>query len=162
MGRGWERGLGVAAFVAAFFAVGYALFVGWIAGPWAGVLLVVGSSVGLVAVVAMVVWWRARRRRTGREALPPHRPMPAPVPTLGEDETIEVDVLAEVDGPFTACPECAFLGVRFPGIRDGLWPGGGETGGRFVCPRCGFQGIPIEFESGDAYAAFVRSLNERA
>lgn len=161
MGLGWERAL-LASWifaslsfggVAAFFAIA-----GGTIGAAVGALLLVGW----VPLVAFLAWWHVRARRLGREALPPHRPLPTPVAPPDEDAAIEVSVVAKLDGPVSACPECGYLGIRAPGIRDGLWPGGGETGGRFVCPRCDWQGIPVEFEDGDAYAAFVRGLNAPA
>jgi hypothetical protein len=84
-----------------------------------------------------------------------------PSPAVPRDPVgpVQASDLAELKPPFTACPDCGYLGVRAPGIRDGLWPGGGETGGRFVCPRCHYQGIPVEFGSGEEYVAFVRALH---
>jgi hypothetical protein len=88
--------------------------------------------------------------------------MPEPIADLDDAATDAVELLAQLDGPVSACPRCGYLGVRAPGVRDGLWPGGGETGARFVCPRCQYQGIPIEFDNGDDYAQWVRELHGEA
>lgn len=59
--------------------------------------------------------------------------------------------------PVTVCPECGFLGVRPPGLHDGVFAGGGELIG-VVCPRCAYRGLPLQFDDGDDYRAFVAGL----
>jgi hypothetical protein len=157
MARSWLVGLAAAAAIASAFTLVYVLFFTAVAGPAAGLSFLLVPSLGLVAIASSLVLWHARRRAAGKESLPPPRPLPAPVPPLDEGATSAAAGLAP---PFTACPDCGYLGIRYPGVREGVWLGGGETGGRFVCPRCHYQGIPIEFESGAQYAAFVRELNE--
>ena len=78
-----------------------------------------------------------------------------PVPVVPESEASALRV------PIEACPDCGFLGIRMPTIHDGLWPGGGETGARMVCPRCDWQGLPVSFREAASYAEFTRDLNER-
>lgn len=104
-------------------------------------------------VVFFLLYRRARRGTVdtpqGRE-----RPAPEPMPDLaGED-------LSGLREPVTACPECGFLGVRPPGIGDGVWAGGGELIG-VVCRRCDYRGIPLLFPTREEYVAFVRELKAR-
>ncbi|MFA5862206.1 MAG: hypothetical protein WDA16_10980 [Candidatus Thermoplasmatota archaeon] len=92
-----------------------------------------------------------RREWKAAESAPSHRRVPPPIGVPAED-------VSDIPTPITACPDCGYLGVRFLGIRDGVWPGGGETGARFVCPRCGFQGIPLQFDEAADYVEFLREL----
>lgn len=116
------------------------------------------ALVGIGAAQGLTLWayFRIARRVMHPEHVPavvhprPDRrpPVPAPAP---ED-------LEGVPEPTTACPDCGYLGVRMPELRDGLWPGGGELGGRIVCGRCGYQGVPVSFERREEYAAFLREM----
>ena len=113
------------------------------------------AIVGMTFPPALVVLLARRaRRQDGLGRLPPgegypepHAPMPVPA-------------LADLDGvpePVTACPNCAFLGIRPPRMQDGAWAGGGELLG-VACPRCGYLGVPVEFPRRADYRAFVASL----
>lgn len=155
MGRSWENALLVIwvgfAFVSVSLAIGLAAAGGWI----------LAAFTAAVALVPFALWRDVRRRRLGIVTLPERKPRnPVAVPT--PDALAELDVINKFDGPFSACPRCAFLGVRMAGLGDGLWPGGGETGGRFVCPRCDWQGLPVEFDDADAYGKFVEALRAEA
>lgn len=111
--------------------------------------LVGGLVLGLAGLAGVLAAARAGETTAPARAAnvpPPAGPLPA---------------LEDLDGlpfPLTACARCGYPAVRFPGIRDGVWPGGGETGARFVCPRCGFQGIPVEFEAREDYRDFLAQL----
>lgn len=103
----------------------------------------------LIGVTVLGALWRAHPDAavsTGPRVVP-QGPVPPPA---GED-------LAALREPVTACPDCGFVGLRMPGIRDGAWPGGGELV-KMVCPRCGYQGMPVEFATREEYARFLREL----
>lgn len=155
MAQSWERVLLVVLVV--FALVSVTLGVGLAsAGLW-----VEGFFSALLALVPFMLWRSVRRRRLGLDVLPDRPPRdPVAVPT--QDALAELDVITTLDGRFSACPRCAFLGLRMAGLGDGLWPGGGETGSRLVCPRCDFQGLPVEFDDADAYQKFVQALRAEA
>ncbi|HET6406159.1 MAG TPA: hypothetical protein VFH78_16090 [Candidatus Thermoplasmatota archaeon] len=93
---------------------------------------------------------------------PPERLAAGAEPRRRAVEPVPLPSAADADSlpkPITACPDCGFLGIRMPTIHDGLWPGGGETGGRFVCPRCDWQGLPVSFPTGSAYVGYVSDLH---
>lgn len=48
---------------------------------------------------------------------------------------------------------CGSLDLALPGIRDGVFPEGGELMAS-VCRRCGFQGAPLLFSDRDGYEQF--------
>lgn len=112
------------------------------------------AMVGLFFAPALLLLLARRARGQGGlgvlpddEGFPePHAPVPVPA---AED-------LEGVPEPVSACPNCAFLGIRPPGVQDGVWPGGGELVG-VVCPRCGYRGVPVEFPRREDYRAFVAS-----
>ena len=107
----------------------------------------------LATVLPVSIFWLLARRVTGREPVvdKPHAtPAPVHAPPEGED-------LAYVPEPVKACPECGFLGIRPPGVQDGVWPGGGELILQ-VCPRCDYRGLPLEFARREDYADFLRRL----
>ena len=113
------------------------------------------AMVGLLFPLALVVLLARRaRHQGGLGVLPAGEGYPeprAPVPVPAQDE------LSGVPEPVTACPNCGFLGVRPPGVQDGVWPGGGELMG-VVCPRCGYRGVPVEFPRREDYRAFLAEL----
>lgn len=78
------------------------------------------------------------------------RPPVAPVPDTE---------LADVPEPVTACPDCGFLGIRMLTLQDGMIPGGGELGDKMTCPRCGYQGLAIRFDTRADYGDFLRALS---
>lgn len=119
--------------------------------PVYGPFALLFSPIGLIM---LVIYWRVRRARLHPTPIDPtpRRDVRPPIPPV-DDEAI-----AAIPEPVTACPDCAFLGVRMPGIRDGLWPGGGELGDRIVCPRCGYQGLAVRFEKREDYGQFLRDL----
>jgi hypothetical protein len=116
-------------------------------GAWAIVGLLFAPAVLLLLV-------RRARGQGGLGELPegegyPQPASPMPVPALAD--------LEGVPEPVTACPNCAFLGIRAPGVQDGVWAGGGELVG-VVCPRCGYRGVPAEFPRREDYRSFVASF----
>lgn len=139
------------------------LFVGWmVLSPLAAVVgAVLGgprprhrvqwAAWGLVFWPAVVVL--AVRRARGEPPVPESamRPPPAPVPAPTDD------ALAHVPEPVSSCPACGFLGIRAPGVQDGVWPGGGELIDQ-VCPRCDYRGLPVVFSRREDYARYVRDL----
>lgn len=144
----YERLVLVAGIVAGlpflFFAVAY------------GPLALLG--IPFEAIVAVAIWRRLRRARLHPQSIdatprPDRRP-----PVLPVDDT----TLADVPEPVTACPDCGFLGIRMLGIRDGVWPGGGEIGDKMTCPRCGYQGLALRFDTRADYGEFLRDLHAGA
>lgn len=114
----------------------------------------------LVWPVALVLAYRRLRGRSAEGDAPGGAPGSAggaerarPVPVQPAD----ADDLGDVPLPVHACPSCGFLGIRPPGVQDGVWPGGGELIFQ-VCPRCAYRGMPIEFHSREAYGRFLREL----
>lgn len=123
-----------------FLAVGY--------GPFA--LL----GIPLEAIVAFVIYRRLRRARLDPQPIdttprPDRRPPVAPV---------SEEAIAALPEPVTACPDCAYIGIRTPELRDGVVPGGGEIGDKIVCPRCGYQGLAVRFDKREDYGEFLRDL----
>lgn len=116
-------------------------------------------------VILFVLYRRARgltpdgepRFTTGAPSPPPRRlrVQPPPVPVPSEED------LRDVPEPVSACPDCGFLGIRSPGVQDGVWPGGGELVFQ-VCPRCQFRGQPVVFRRREDYNRFVAELAEHA
>lgn len=119
--------------------------------PWAAPLVLLVFALGSALPLAfLLVGWRLAHPRPEPPATP-RAVSPVPVVPASDAAVLRV--------PIDACPDCGFLGIRMPTIHDGLWPGGGETGARMVCPRCDWQGLPASFTSPEAYAEFTRDLN---
>lgn len=97
---------------------------------------------------------RTADNQTPLEAAAPPEPRVRPVPPVSPAGS---DDLSGVPEPVKACPDCGFLGIRPPGIQDGVWPGGGELIFQ-VCPRCDYRGLPVEFQRREEYGAFLRDL----
>lgn len=121
---------------------------------WTGGLTRSGfwTMVVVVAAVALVVWAAVVR---------PARKMGLASPALQVAERVErpVPVPGVVVGPVTACMRCGSRDLATPGMRDGVWLGGGEL--QFlVCRNCNSRAPPLEFERGEDYVAFVKELNE--
>lgn len=109
---------------------------------------------GICFLLPFALAWLVARRGRGADVDGPKgmpRAAPEPVPTPGEAD------VAGLRAPFSACPDCGFLGVRPPGVQDGVWPGGGELVA-MVCPRCDFRGLPVYFDGGDEYREYVADL----
>lgn len=123
--------------------------------PWAWAL---AALILLAEGIVLMAHIRISRRVLSPEHVPvdvaPRSSRQPPMPAVQP-----VD-LADVPEPVTACPDCGFLGIRMPGIGDRLWPGGGETGSRIVCPRCDYQGIAVSFDTRTEYGEFLRALEE--
>lgn len=69
--------------------------------------------------------------------------------------------LAELEGipePVTACADCGFLGVHPAQLEDGGIPGTSDLMSERVCPRCGYQGLPIELPTREDYVEYLREL----
>lgn len=81
------------------------------------------------------------------------RPRPMPVVNVAE--------LEGIPEPVTACAECGFLGVRPVSGGEGGIPGVSELMSERHCPRCGYQGLPIELRTRAEYVEFLRELAER-
>ncbi|MEA3458569.1 MAG: hypothetical protein U9R21_07825 [Candidatus Thermoplasmatota archaeon] len=57
-----------------------------------------------------------------------------------------------------ACPQCGSRNIRQGTIRDG------ELGGyttRDVCKNCGYIGMPIIFDSEEAYKKFLEAISTK-
>lgn len=143
-------------FFVVFGAVGivFSAIVAVTALPGLGILLgiVAFPFVAALPLAMFVVGWRLTHPRAP-SGEPIARRRVEPVPIVPDADAGALPL------PITACPDCGFLGIRMPTIHDGLWPGGGETGARMACPRCDWQGLPVSFRTGEAYADFVRSLH---
>ena len=115
-------------------------------------------GVPLAAVAAFFVYRRVRRQRIDPTSAgsTPRRMRVRPTGAITDAD------VSDLPEPITACPDCGYLAIRMPGIGDGLWPGGGETGSRMVCPRCDWQGLPVSFERREDYAEFLRELAARS
>ena len=109
--------------------------------------------VAALPLALLVVGWGMTHPRA--EARSPTPRVVTPVPPVPESDAAALKL------PIEACPDCGYLGIRMPAIHDGLWPGGGETGARMVCPRCDWQGLPASFPTTESYAEFTRDLNTR-
>lgn len=107
-----------------------------------------------LAAAIILVGWRLSHPTHDPVEAPRVRPTPVPAVPAGD--------LADIPEPVSACPDCGFLGIRMPTIGDGLWPGGGETGDRMVCPRCDWQGLPARFEKREDYGSYLRELSGSA
>lgn len=101
-----------------------------------------------------ILWLIARRVR-GEDDEPTDTPSPLPEPVSAPAAD---DDLSFVPEPVQACPRCGFLGIRPPGVQDGVFPGGGELVMQ-VCPRCDYRGLPLRFDKREDYAAFLRELS---
>lgn len=121
-------------------------------GAW---LVSLGIARVLLALLLPLVLVRIGHRLAFPRRNEPPAPRVRPVPPVPEPA---LEDLAALPMPVLACPDCGFLGVRTPQMRDGLWPGGGELGDRKVCGRCGYQGLVPTFDSPASYGAFVRGL----
>ena len=120
---------------------------------WAAPLILLLYALGSALPLAfLLVGWRLAHPRPEPPAV---ARVVTPVPVVPASDA------AALPTPIDACPECGFLGIRMPTIHDGLWPGGGETGARMVCPRCDWQGLPASFVSAESYAEFTRDLNAK-
>ena len=70
--------------------------------------------------------------------------------------------LAELEGipePVTACADCGFLGVRPVHGDEGGIPGASDLMSERHCPRCGYQGLPIELPTREDYVEYLRDLS---
>lgn len=54
---------------------------------------------------------------------------------------------------YPACLRCGSLDLAVPGIRDGIFPEGGELLSS-ACRTCGYQGAPVVFADRDAWLQF--------
>lgn len=140
-----------------WFAVGW-LLAGFLAAPIAWFVARGGrrerirwAAFGLL-LPPSVLWVIARRLRPEEPREDAWvRAAPRPV------ARVEASDLGSLPEPVTACPDCGFIGIRPPGVQDGVWPGGGELIEQ-VCPRCGFRGLPMQFATREEYAEFVAQL----
>lgn len=57
----------------------------------------------------------------------------------------------------TACPKCGSKNISHGTIRDGILDG---YVNRYVCRECGYQGMPIIFDSEKEYKAFLKSIGD--
>lgn len=56
----------------------------------------------------------------------------------------------------TACPKCGSRNIHQGTIGDGVLIGYSAT--RYVCRNCGFQGMPIVFDSKKDYQTFLKNV----
>lgn len=59
--------------------------------------------------------------------------------------------------PILACPDCGSAAVHPLRLDEGGIPGTAETSDKVACPRCGYQGLPVEFRSAEDYRAFLET-----
>lgn len=119
---------------------------------WAGFALLFWPT------ALLVVFRRLRGRTADNEPLATLGDMPKP--RARPVHPIPPVAAADLEGvpePVEACPDCGFLGIRPPGIQDGVWPGGGELVLQ-VCPRCGYRGLPVTFSKREDYGEFLEQL----
>lgn len=67
------------------------------------------------------------------------------------------------DEPVTACPNCGNLLLGWLGnhVEDAaILQIGGPLMGVYKCDRCGYQGLPLEFDNIEAYSEFMRAKKE--
>lgn len=113
-----------------------------------------GAAVTVVAIVA-VLW--AGVVRPGRREGAARRGLASPTMQVAEKVERPVQVPDDVEGPVAACMRCGSRDLAMPGMRDGVWLGGGEL--QFmVCRNCNSRAPPLEFERGEDYVRFLREL----
>ena len=120
--------------------------------------LTMGRAIGIgaaaVAVVLVVFLFviRPARRRGG--LVPPTMQVATSWRPVGVPELAPPP-------PIQACMRCGSLDLATPGLRDGVWLGGGEL--QFlVCRNCNSRSPPLTFDRAEDYVAFVRELHEPA
>jgi hypothetical protein len=58
-----------------------------------------------------------------------------------------------------ACPKCGSNDINQGNLKDGVLTGYTV---KYVCKKCGYQGMPIIFDSEKEYKCFVQSIkNEK-
>lgn len=57
----------------------------------------------------------------------------------------------------TACPKCGSTNIHHGSMRDGLLPG---YTSKYVCKVCGYQGMPLSFDSEEKYKKFLVGLKK--
>lgn len=118
---------------------------------------VVEMTLGLADAIPFVAGWRERRREArGRKGAEPHvvarvRVLPPPLPA---DEP----GIRRLPLPLRACQECGSPGVRSRGIGEGGFPGSGDLLDQAHCPRCGHEGLAVEFDRHEDYRSFLRRI----
>lgn len=111
--------------------------------------------IGLAILLPPSVLWLAVRRMKGDADEPDvDKPYVVPAPVGPVEPGDDIHLVPE---PAKACPDCGYLGIRPPGVQDGVVPGGGELV-FYVCPRCHYRGVPIQFARREDYADFLRKL----
>jgi nitrate reductase NapE component len=58
----------------------------------------------------------------------------------------------------TACPRCGSKNLDIADMRDGITPG--IDWSTMVCRDCDWQGIPLEFETENAYQKFLKGFEK--
>ncbi len=59
----------------------------------------------------------------------------------------------------TACPRCGSKNLDIADMRDGITPG--IDWSTMVCRDCDWKGIPLEFETENAYQNFLKGLEKQ-
>lgn len=138
----------------AFLILAFVSFLIWILGLAAG-----NNPFAIGGIISTLFWgvlgWRHRQTAFYDP------PTPAPRPNVAV-ELPDADQLTAIPEPVQACPECGYLGIRAPTLRDGGVPGWSDLGDKRVCPRCGYQGLQVEFKTREDYVEFLRVLAEGA
>lgn len=140
-GVGWAL---VALLVLGFVPVAVVTGTFTASGAWTGFIT--------AAAVALVVWVAVIRpaRKVG---------LVSPVVQVTDRVARPVPVPENVAGPVRACMRCGSRDLALPGLRDGVFLGGGEL--QFlVCRNCHSRAPPLEFERGEDYVAFLKELEE--
>ena len=57
----------------------------------------------------------------------------------------------------TACPKCGSKKIFHGTLRDGLLSG---YTSKYVCKNCGFQGMPLSFNSEKEHAEFLKTFSK--
>ena len=57
----------------------------------------------------------------------------------------------------TACPKCGSMFIKTGSISDGILYG---ITSKYVCEQCGYQGMPLEFESEKSYKLYLKELEK--
>jgi hypothetical protein len=67
------------------------------------------------------------------------------------------------DEPVTACPNCGSLELNWLGkdmIDSAVIGISGPLSGVYKCDKCGYQGLPLEFDNMKNYLAFMKAKKE--
>lgn len=107
--------------------------------------------------VALLVTLRRYRRRV-RPSSPQDR-VQVSVAGRAPVKPVSAEELGPMPEPIRACPQCGSAGIRALTMAEGGVPGASELLDRQRCPRCGYEGLAVVFDTRDDYASFLRRLD---